>query len=175
MRLVGAIGVAGGRCSGLPGRLLGLSLPHEIRDPSARVADFVIRLLVGEFGDGLGPEEVLVGAQIAHGLDVERVFEVLGISGADTLERLDVFILIGVTDCVAIRCHQSRNTSDLPSPASALGCRAAPRTERLTGGYTPMRPRSALTMRSRACSSLSAGAQTINVSGTHMRGRGAMP
>lgn len=43
--------------------------------------------LVGEFGDCLGPEEVLVGAQIAHSLDVERVLKVLGIARAHTLER----------------------------------------------------------------------------------------
>ena len=44
-------------------------------------------LLVGEFGDCLGPEEVLVGAQIAHGLDVERLFEVLGIARARLTAR----------------------------------------------------------------------------------------
>ena len=43
--------------------------------------------LVGEFGDCVGPQEVLVGAQIAHSLDVERVLKVLGIARAHTLER----------------------------------------------------------------------------------------
>ncbi|AFR51638.1 hypothetical protein KTR9_5425 (plasmid) [Gordonia sp. KTR9] len=54
------------------------------RGYSAQLAD-----LFGELGDRLSPEEELVGAQVTHGLDVERRLELFGVAVADALQRRD--------------------------------------------------------------------------------------
>lgn len=48
-----------------------------------------VSCLFAEFGDGLCPEEELVGAEVPHGGDAERGLEVLGIAVADALQGRD--------------------------------------------------------------------------------------